>query len=379
MRKLWLGLALLVALAAGGVALLALSLPGARPQGAPAPVPDAERERLLAALRPPKRARPLVAVLAANEGSETTDFVVPFGVLRASGAADVVAVGMRAEPVVLMPALRIRPEIDAAGFAASHPDGADYVIVPAMHHSDDPAVAAWIAAQARGGATIVGVCEGAWLLRAAGLLDGRAATTHWFSLGRLRKSVPSLSWVADRRYVADRGVVTTTGVSASLPISLELVEAIAGRERAEALAAEFGVSEFGPEHASRAFALDRRALATATANTLFFWRHETLELPIADGVDEIALALTADAWARTYRTQPRARAAAAEVVSKRGLTLLADGSAAGDPELRLELPPPGASAIDAALDGIARRYGATTADFVALQLEYDRPGTRAPR
>ncbi|HXZ85558.1 MAG TPA: DJ-1/PfpI family protein, partial [Myxococcota bacterium] len=316
MRKRWWLLGSIPLLCAGALGAFALSLPSARPRGAPlAPVPESERAALLAQLRPPKRARPLVAVLANASGTETTDFVVPLGVLRASGAADVAAVGMSDAPVTLMPALRVRPDLDAARFDAEHPDGADYVIVPALHRADDPAVLAWLRGQARSGAVVVGICDGAWVLGAAGLLDGRSATTHWFSRARLAKSVAGMRWVPDRRYVADGRVLTTTGVSASLPASLTLVEAIAGRARAEELAAELGVPSFGAEHASRAFVLDRAALWTAAANRLAPWRHEEIELELRDGVDEVALALTADAWARTYRASVRARGPAAQVTS----------------------------------------------------------------
>jgi putative intracellular protease/amidase len=371
-RAAWICGALAALVAALGLALW-LALPAARPRAEPpTAIAPAERAALLAALRPPKRARPLVAVLGNNGGSETTDFVVPLGVLREADVADVVAVGMSAEPIVLMPALRVRPDVDAASFDASHPDGADYVIVPALHRHDDPAVLAWLRAQAKSGALVIGICEGARVLGAAGLLDGHSATTHWFSVSRLRKAVPSMTWTADRRYVADRGVATTTGVSASLPLALTLVEAIAGRERADAVAARFGVPSFGAEHASREFALDRPAVATLFGNTLAVWRHESLALPLADGVDEVALALTADAWTRTYRAKVETAGAKSEVTSARGLVVLADRSESPPAERVLALPAPGASALDAALDGIGARYGAATADLVALQLEYDR-------
>lgn len=361
----------LAALASVGVAALVLALPAARPHGeAPAAVEDAERVRLLERLRPPKRARPLVAVLANNGGTETTDFIVPYGVLRASDAADVFAVALRDEPVTLMPALRIRAQLDVASFDRAHPEGADYVIVPAMHDSEDPALLAWLRAQAKSGATIVGICDGAWVLGAAGLLDGRTATSHWATVTRLRKAFPSMTWAEDRRYVADRGVVTTTGVSASIPISLTLVEAIAGRERAAQLARGFGVPSFGAGHLSRAFVLDRAALWTGTKNVLAFWSHETVDVPVTSGVDEVALALTSDAYARTYMSSVRAVSGAREIVSRNGLTFIADPPDAGAAEIAL--PADGTSALDAALDGIDRRYGAATADFVALQLEYER-------
>ncbi|HTO69516.1 MAG TPA: thiamine biosynthesis protein ThiJ, partial [Myxococcota bacterium] len=115
------------------------------------------------------------------------------------------------------------------------------------------------------------------------------------------------------------------------------------------------------------YALDRSAAGVAIGNTLAFWSHETVDVPLDDGVDEVALALTADAWKRTYRASVRAVSPAAEVRSRHGLILLADGPGAPS----VALPPAGTPAIDAVLAAIDRRYGPATADFVALQLEYD--------
>ena len=365
-------LASLFLLAAAGAGTAVLALPGARPRSdAPPEISDAERAAVVAQLRPPKRTRPVVAVFAANGGTETTDFVVPLGVLRAADVADVLAVAERDAPVQLHPALRVRPDVDVAAFDARFADGADYVIVPALHDAKDPAALAWLQAQARKGATMVGICEGAWVLGAAGLLDGRAATSHWLWVRRMPKTFPGMTWVTDRRYVVDRGVATTTGITASIPLSLTLVEAIAGRERAETVAREFGVPSFGASHVSRDYALDRAALWTASGNLLAFWSHETLDLALADGVDEVAVALTADAWPRTYRASLRTFAPTPEVTSRRGLRLLAD--ATGTPQHPIALPSAGSSAVDGVLGEIASRYGAATADFVALQLEYDGP------
>ena len=359
-------------LAAAGIGAALLALPAARPRAAALPeISEAERAAVVAQLRPPKRARPLVAVFAANGGTETTDFVVPLGVLRASHSADVLAVALQDAPVELHPALRVRPDLDVAAFDARYGDGADYVIVPALHDAKEPAALAWLQAQARKGATMVGICDGGWVLGAAGLLDGRAATSHWLWVSRMPKTFPGMTWVTDRRYVVDRGVATTTGISASIPLSLTLVEAIAGPERAAEVAREFGVPGFGAGHVSRDFALDRPAALTASRNLLAFWRHETLELALADGVDEVAAALTADAWERTYRASVRTFAPTPEVTSRRGLRFLADATGpAGHP---LPLPAPGSSAVDAVLADIRARYGPPTADLVALQLEYDPP------
>jgi len=123
-----------------------------------------------------------------------------------------------------------------------------------------------------------------------------------------------------------------------------------------------------------AFTLDRRSVLTGAGNLLAVWGYDTIAVPLDPQVDEVALALTADAYARTYRTTVRAVSdGASEVVTRRGLTVLADATRRPDDARALvAVPASGDSAIDAALDGVGRRYGSPTAAFVALQLEYDR-------
>ena len=318
--------------------------------------------------------RPLIAVVGDNYGTEITDFIIPYGVLSASGAADVVDVALHDGPLHLMPpTLTLAPKETIASFDARHPGGATYVIVPAVHHSDDPELQAWLRAQADRGATIVGVCDGVWVVAGAGLLEHRAATGHWYSMSRLMKKFPTTSWVRDRRWVHDGNVITTTGVTASLPVSLALVEEIAGRERAVALAHELGVSSWNASHDSARYELDRGQVTTAAINLLAFWRWERIGVPIAPGVDEIALAFTADALNRTYRTSSTVvTSGTAPIVTKRGLTILPNPSAPTIDRVesisRSEEGP--ARALDATLASIADRYGPATASFVALQLEY---------
>lgn len=314
-------------------------------------------------------ARPLVAVVAQNGGTETTDFLVPFGVLSRSGVAEVVAVATGPGPVELHPALTVELGATLASFDAAHPDGAAFVIVPAVMEPDSPALHAWLRAQAAHGATLVGICEGALVLAAAGLLDDRAATTHWYALDGAAKEFPRVQWTRDRRWVDAGPVITTTGVSASVPVSLALVERIGGAEAARALAAGMGVRDWSDAHETAAFALDAGAIWTAASSWLAFWNHERVGIPVGAGVDEISVALTADALARTWSATPVAIAADATVRTRYGLTLRA-GSDRVDRSVALptsddsEVP-----VLDAILDRIAIDYGAATADFVALQLE----------
>ena len=321
------------------------------------------------------RSHPLIAVAGLTRGTETTDYLVPYGVLVQSGSAQVITLGTQAGPLRLMPALKIEPQATLAEFDARFPGGADYVIVPAVHEPDDATLVGWVRAQARKGAVIVGVCDGVWVVASAGLLKGRRATGHWYSLNRLEHKFSDTRWVRNRRYVADDSVITTTGVTASIPVSLALVEAIAGRDRATEVASELGAADWSAAHNSNDFALNYGYVLTAAHNELSFWSHEKVGVPVSTGVDEIALALVADAYSRTFRSQALSVSdSQSRIRTRRGLLLLPD-LAVGNAIVPDRMLPSFDSiapvrALDWALDGIAQAYGEPTAAFVALQIEY---------
>lgn len=364
------GVLTVVALVLLAVAGVFAFIPGARQAaGKPAVISAEETAQTLAALKPPKRARPVVAVIGANGGTETTDYLVPYGVLKRSGIADVFALGMMSGPVKLMPALTAVPDMTAAAFVQRYPDGADYVVVPALHDPTNAAVRDFIRAQAARGATIVSVCDGTLVMANAGLLDGHKATGHWFKIDSVAEAHPTMRRVRDRRYVADRGIVTTTGVSASVPVSLALVEAIGGRERATALAQEIGARGWSAEHDSGAFHLIRDDIWMILGNLFVgLFDRDTVAVRIADGDDVIAAAFMADSYGRTFRTRAVVPGAA-PIRTAEGLVILPDAGGA-TPDVVVDLPESQpARALDVALAGIQARYGDATAAFVRVQLE----------
>lgn len=372
---LWCGLgaaALLATITTGWI----LSLPAAPATAAAPPIAREEADTTLAALQPPKRKRPLIAIVGINESSETTDYLMPYGILRRADVADVVTLATQPGPVTLFPVLKVEPDATTAAFDAQHPDGADYVIVPAMSRDDDPTVLQWIRRQADKGAIVVGVCAGAKVVASTGLLDGKSATTHWYYLKEMREKHPAIRYVSDRRIVVDRGVATTTGISASMPMSLMLIEAIAGRDKAETVAREIGLDHWDARHDSDAFKFTRPFALTAIRNTLAFWRHEQFGIALTSGIDEVSLALVADAWSRTYRSDAVTLAASGGALQTRHGARIVPDRIAGDWPVELSLPAVGerpARALHEALRGIEARYGKRTADFVAMQLEYSRP------
>lgn len=371
---IWGGIALVV-LSAAGFGGWMLSLPAAPAAAAAPPVPQAEADAMLASLKP-RRERPLVAVIGINDATETTDYLTPTGILRRAGVADVAMLATGPGPVQLYPALEVEPDATVAAFDAAHPEGADYVIVPAMSRDDDPAALAWLRSQAEKGATIIGICAGAKVVAAAGLLDGRRATTHWYYLDEMLKRSPTIRYVADRRMVLDAGVATTTGITASMPMMLTLIEAIAGRTRAEAVARDLGLETWDARHASGAFRLTRRFATTVLSNRMAFWNREELGIRLQPGMDEVSLALVADAWSRTYRSSAATYAASPDAVeTMNGVRVVPDRAGTDWPDARSVSTFPDrrpADALDRVLDAITARYGDRTAHVVAMQLEYPR-------
>jgi putative intracellular protease/amidase len=269
-RPVWwsaLGAAALFVIIGGG---WILTLPAAPAFSATPPIAKEEADATIAALKPLKRQRPLIAIVGINDESETTDYLMPYGILKRADVADVVALGTKPGPVKLFPVLTVEPDATVADFDTRHPEGADYVIVPAMSRNDDPVALQWIKSQAAKGAVIIGVCVGAMVVGNTRLLDGKRATTHWYSLKELRDRHPAIHYVADRRLVVDRGVATTTGITASMPMSLTLIEAIAGRDKAEAVGRDLGLTKWDARHNSGAFQFTRPFALTAIGNRLAF-------------------------------------------------------------------------------------------------------------
>lgn len=372
-RSLWIcgGIA---AVAVAGFCWWIVSLPSRAPVLQAPDVPAQEKNAALAALKPRKRNRPLIAIIARNSSTETTDYLVPFGILKRSGVADVVMLSTNPGPVSLFPALKVESQATTAEFDSQQPDGADFVIVPAMSDDDDPAVVGWLRRQADLKATIIGVCAGAKILASAGLLDHKRATTHWYYVGKMTSKARTATYIADRRYVVDGRIATTTGITASMPMMLTLIEAIAGRERAESVGRGLGVEHWDAGHASGAFQQTRPFTLTVMGNILAFWRREELGIQLSPGIDEVSLALAADAWSRTYRSRVVTFAGTSgSVVTKNGLRIIPEKATDSWPPARTlpkidgQLP---AAALEDALSGIETRYGRGTAAVVTMQLEY---------
>lgn len=112
------------------------------------------------------------------------------------------------------------------------------VIVPSLNHDyqnalkNNKALINWIRIQYRAGAEIAAICTGAFLLGAAGLLDGRSCSTHWAAANNFRKIFPKVDLQPDKLITDEHGIYTSGGAYSFLNLILYLVEKYYDRQTA---------------------------------------------------------------------------------------------------------------------------------------------------
>src|SRR5438270_4260303 len=203
----------------------------------------------------------------------------------------------------------------------------------------------WIRSAAPRARRVASVCTGAFLLAAAGLLDGRRATTHWGACDALRRRHPSVDVDPEPIFVRDGDIWTSAGVTAGIDLALALLEDDAGPAAARDVARMLvlflqrpgGQSQFSVQ-------LDRPLAGRAPLRDLQAWLPE----PLDGDLSVEALAARASMSPRNF-----ARAFRREV----GTT-----PAAYVAELRLERARAQLESGDASVEEVARRCGFGTVE-----------------
>jgi transcriptional regulator GlxA family with amidase domain len=180
-----------------------------------------------------------------------------------------------------------------SGFAIDVTEGmdrvahADLVTVPAWPALDSaappPMLAALRAAVDRG-ALVLSVCSGAFLLAAAGILDGRRAATHWQFADRLAARYPQIHVDRDVLYTVDGPVLTSAGAAAGIDACLHLVRTEHGAATANALARRMVVPAHRP--GGQAQFIEMPIPAEYELSDLMDWARAHLDSPLT--VDTLA-------------------------------------------------------------------------------------------
>ncbi|MGE2718068.1 GlxA family transcriptional regulator [Mycolicibacterium litorale] len=127
--------------------------------------------------------------------------------------------------------------------------GADTIVVPGLNDiasTPPPAVVEALRAAYASGTRIASICTGAFTVAAAGLLDGRRATTHWLAADAFRAAFPAVHLDPDVLYVDEGQVLTSAGASAGLDLCLHMV----ARDHGSAVAADSARMAVAPLHRS---------------------------------------------------------------------------------------------------------------------------------
>ena len=173
-----------------------------------------------------------VAILLFN-GVEIIDFAGPWEVFGAAGfKVHTVAAG--AAPIKTTFGQKLVPD-----YTLENSPQADIVLVPGGSIApalNDPRVIEWIQTHAKGAKHVMSVCNGAFLLAKAGLLEGLSATTVRGGIDRLAKFAPRTKVVRNQRYVDNGKLITTAGLSAGIDGAMHLVAKVLGPETAQAVA-----------------------------------------------------------------------------------------------------------------------------------------------
>ncbi|MFJ4715666.1 GlxA family transcriptional regulator [Streptomyces sp. NPDC088785] len=180
---------------------------------------------------------------------------------------------------------RIRTDADFPVYAAHGLEAvrtADTVLVPASHETDETLRAGTLdagLAEAVGAVRgrVASICTGAFVLAAAGLLDGRRATTHWMASAHFARAFPAVTVDADVLYVDEGPVLTSAGEAAGIDLCLHMIRTDHGaavaadvarrtvvppyREggQAQYVRRPVGTTDLTTTSASRAWALDHLA------------------------------------------------------------------------------------------------------------------------
>jgi transcriptional regulator GlxA family with amidase domain len=172
-------------------------------------------------------------------GFQLLDAAGPIGAFEAAGGYEVRIIATKAGPVasssgVEWMAQGLPRNIDGGTLVVSGGYGVDAVM------GDAPLLRFIRNAYARE-LRVASVCSGSLLLAAAGLLDGRTATTHWSRTPQFKALFPAVNLDADRIFVRDGPVWTSAGITAGIDLALAMITHDLGEEVARAVAQELVV------------------------------------------------------------------------------------------------------------------------------------------
>jgi putative intracellular protease/amidase len=148
------------------------------------------------------------------------------------GAINIYTVAEKAGPITTSMGMSVNPT-----YSFENAPQPDILVIPGGNgvwpQLDNPNVIKWIQDKAKRAEVVMSVCNGAFFLAKANLLDGLEATTTFSLISRLKDAAPKTKVVDDVRYVDNGKIITTAGLSSGIDGSLHLLERLYGKGMAQ--------------------------------------------------------------------------------------------------------------------------------------------------
>ena len=173
------------------------------------------------------------------DGVQIIDYTGPFEVLGHAWDDEqpmfnIYTVAAKADPVTTNMGMTVIPK-----YTFDNMPKADVLVLPGggvRRSMEDPKVIKWVQDTSAGAEYVMSVCNGAFFLGRAGLLDGLTATTFHGLIDELKTIAPKAKVVNDQRFVDNGKIITTAGLSSGIDGALHLVEKLAGYGKAQEIA-----------------------------------------------------------------------------------------------------------------------------------------------
>ena len=189
----------------------------------------------------PERSRDLHVGFLIVDGVYNTELMAPFDVFHhtvfhTSPGMRVFTVAPASTPVTTFEGLRILPD-----YTFDNAPPIDVLVVPSAEHSmdrdlEDAVMIGWVRRTGLRARTVLSLCDGAFVLAKAGLLDGRDATTFPADVERFRRTFPAVDVKEGVSFVHDGPALTSAGGAKSYDAALYLCQKLYGRKTARGIA-----------------------------------------------------------------------------------------------------------------------------------------------
>jgi putative intracellular protease/amidase len=237
------------------------------------------------------------------DGVQIIDYTGPYEVLGQAWDLEhdqkcfnIYTVAEKADPITTNMGMTVIPK-----YTFDNAPKPDILLLPGgdtRQQVKNPKVIKWVQDRANEAEYVMSVCNGAFYLARAGLLDGKTATTYYNLIDDLKKEAPTAKVVRDQRYADNGKILTTAGLSSGIDGALHLVEKIAGRGKAQEIALNMEYNWQPDNSYARASFADRYLLK-------IIGRWDEFKLPDGTGWKTLGQQGDRDAWEKDWEVHTR--------------------------------------------------------------------------